>query len=74
VRYNKKAARLLPEQMFEYATSNQLVQRTTIPQNSSDYLIWRYQFDNKGLKTGEEIFNKQKELTGRVEYIYAFAK
>lgn len=74
VRYNKKAARLLPEQMFEYTSNNQLTQRTTVPQNSDDYLIWRYRFDNKGLKAAEEIFDKQKELTGKVEYIYTFGK
>lgn len=72
VRYNKKAGRLLPEQMFEYTTTNQLAERTTIPQNSDNYLIWRYRFDNRGLKTGEQIFNKQKELTGKVEYSYTF--
>ncbi|HET7897868.1 MAG TPA: hypothetical protein VFL47_09360, partial [Flavisolibacter sp.] len=72
VRYNKKAARLLPEQMFEYATNNLLVQRTTIPQNRTDYLIWRYSFDEKGLRTKEEIFDKQKELTGKVIYRYTF--
>lgn len=74
VRYNKKAARLLPEQMFEYATNNLLVQRTTIPQNSSQYLIWRYRFDSRGLKTREEIYDKQKELTGRVDYQYTFGQ
>lgn len=72
VRYNKKAARLLPEQMFEYATNNLLVQRTTVPQNRADYLIWRYSFDDKGLRTKEEIFDKQKELTGKVLYRYTF--
>lgn len=74
VRYNKKAARLLPEQMFEYTSRNELVQRTTVPQNSDNYLVWRYRFDGKGLKTAEEIFNKQKELTGKVEYIYTFGQ
>jgi hypothetical protein len=72
VRYNKKAARLMPEQMFEYATNNLLVQRTTIPQNSTEYLIWRYRFNERGLRTREEIFNKEKELTGKVEYVYTF--
>lgn len=74
VRYNKKAARLLPEQMFEYATNNQLVQRTTIPQNSADYLIWRYSFNDKGLKAKEEIFDKEKELTGKVLYSYTYGQ
>lgn len=74
VRYNKKAARLLPEQMFDYTAGNQLVQRTTIPQNSDNYLVWHYRFDDRGLKTAEEIFNKEKELTGKVEYSYTFHK
>ncbi len=73
VRYNKKAARLLPEYMFEYSSANQVIQRYTIPQNSSQYLIWRYQYNDKGLKTKEAIYNKQKELTGKVEYQYSFA-
>jgi hypothetical protein len=72
VRFNKKAGRLMPEQMFDYAVSNNLIQRTTIAPNSSDYLIWRYRFNDKGLKTREEIYNKQKELTGKVEYNYTF--
>ena len=73
VRFNKKASRLLPEQMFNYAANNQLVERTTVPQNSDDYLIWRYRFNEQGLKVKEEIYNKQKELTGTVEYQYSFS-
>jgi hypothetical protein len=73
VRYNKKAARLLPEQMFDYSVANNLIQRTTIAPNSDNYLVWRYRFNDKGLKTREEIFNKQKELTGKVEYHYTFS-
>jgi YD repeat-containing protein len=72
VRYNKKASRLMPQQMFEYSIRNHVIQRTTIPENSSDYLVWRYRFDSNGLKTREEIYNKQKELTGKVEYLYTF--
>jgi hypothetical protein len=72
VRFNKKASRLLPEYMFEYDASNQVIQRITVPQNSSDYLIWRYAFNDKGLKTKEVIFNKEKEQTGKVEYVYTF--
>jgi hypothetical protein len=72
VRFNKKASRLLPEYMFEYSASNQVIQRITVPQNSSDYLIWRYAYNDKGLKTKEVIFNKEKEQTGKVEYIYTF--
>lgn len=72
VRYNKKAHRLLPETMFEYSDKGQVSQRITVPQGSDDYLIWRYAYDAKGLKTKEVIFNKQKEQTGKVEYNYTF--
>lgn len=72
VRFNKKANRLLPEYMFEYSDKNQVIQRITVPQNSSQYLIWRYAFNDKGLKTKEVIFNKEREQTGKVEYVYTF--
>ncbi|HYO21291.1 MAG TPA: hypothetical protein VER36_02725 [Flavisolibacter sp.] len=73
VRFNKNAGRLLPEAMFEYSEKNQVIQRYTIPPNSDDYLIWRFAYDNKGLKTKEVVFNKQKEQTGKVEYVYTFS-
>lgn len=72
VRYNKKARRLLPETMFEYSEKGQTIQRITVPQNSDDYLIWRYAYDARGLKTKEVIYNKQKEQTGKVEYAYTY--
>ncbi|MEI6946499.1 hypothetical protein V9K67_04805 [Paraflavisolibacter sp. H34] len=72
VRYSNKARRLLPEYMFEYSPSNQVIQKITVPANSSDYLIWRYQYDQRGLKIKEAIFNKKKQLTGKIEYQYQF--
>ena len=72
VRYNRKAKRLLPEYMFEYSPSNQVIQKITVPSNSDNYLIWRYQYNPQGLKTKEVIYNKQKQLTGKVEYQYSF--
>lgn len=72
VRYNKKAGRLLPEYMFEYSAANQIIQRVTISQNSPQYFIWRYAYNDKGLKTKEVIFNKDKEQTGKIEYQYTF--
>lgn len=71
VRYNLKAKRLLPEYMFEYSDDNQVIQRITVPANGSNYLIWRYQYNN-GLKVKEAVFNRNKQLTGKVEYNYVF--
>jgi YD repeat-containing protein len=72
VRFNKRANRLLPEYMFEYSPSDQVIQKITVPANSSDYLIWRYQYNAQGLKTKEVIYDKQKKLTGKIEYQYSF--
>lgn len=72
VRFSNKAKRLLPEYMFEYSPANQVIQKITVPANSSDYLIWRYQYDNKGLKIKEAVYDKHKQLTGKIEYLYQF--
>jgi hypothetical protein len=72
VRYNNKAKRLLPEYMFEYSPANQVIQRITVPANGSKYLIWRYQYDSLGLKIKEAIYDRYKDLNGKVEYIYSF--
>jgi len=73
VRYNKKVNKLLPEYMFEYSPADQVIQKITVPANSNNYLIWRFQYNNQGLKTKEAIYNKQKQLTGKIEYQYSFS-
>jgi len=73
VRYNNKVKKLLPSLMFEYDDAGRIIQKMTIlSSDNPDYLIWRYLYNNKGLKTKEALFNKQKELTGRIEYAYTF--
>lgn len=70
VRFSAKAKRLLPEYMFEYSGAGQVIQKITVPANNSDYLIWRYQYGADGLKIREAIYTKQKQLTGKIEYVY----
>lgn len=73
VRYNKKMKALLPDVMFEYDEQNRVIQKITpVSFNNPSYLIWRYVFDAKGLKTKEALFNKDKALTGRIDYAYTF--
>ncbi len=75
VRYNYKLKKLLPDYMFEYADAGQVIQKITVPSNkAAQYLIWRYQYDSKGLKAREACFNKDKQLTGKIEYTYRFAQ
>jgi len=71
VRYNYKLKKLIPDYMFEYSDAGQVIQKITVPSNkAAAYLIWRYQYDNKGLKVREACFNKDKVLTGKIEYTY----
>ncbi|HET9825775.1 MAG TPA: hypothetical protein VFP87_10585 [Chitinophagaceae bacterium] len=75
VRYNVKARRLLPDYVFTYSEKNQVVQKiTTLSTMGLGYLIWRYAFDDKGLKTKEATFNRDKAMTGKIEYSYSFGK
>ena len=71
VRFNYKASRLLPDYLFEYDDNDRVIQKiTTTSGKNLGYLTWRYLFDEKGLKTKEALFNKDKQLQGRIDYSY----
>jgi hypothetical protein len=73
VRFDKKLKKLLPDFMFEYDDQNRVIQKiTTLSAASKNYLIWRYVYNEKGLKTKEALFNKQKEMTGKIEYGFTY--
>ena len=74
VRYNTKLKKLLPDLMFEYDDNDRVIQKITAISNLTmgGYLIWRYIFDEKGLKSKEALFNKDKQLTGKIDYAYTF--
>lgn len=73
VRYNSKLKKLLPDMMFEYDEQNRVIQKITpTPSLKISYLIWRYIYDEKGLKAKEALFNDDKQLTGKIEYSYSF--
>lgn len=71
VRFNYKANRLLPDFLFEYDDSDRVIQKiATMSGKNVGYLTWRYLFNEKGLKTKEALFNKDKQLQGRIDYSY----
>ena len=73
VRYNVKAQRLLPDYMFEYSDKDQVTQKiTTLSSEDIGYIIWRYAYNDMGLKTTEANFNRNKELMGKIKYAYQF--
>ena len=80
VRYNVAARKLLPDFMFEYTDQNQLRQKTTtIGTMGVTYLIWTFVYNDKGLKSKEATFKKDKklgqlEMVGKIEYSYSFGQ
>jgi hypothetical protein len=70
VRYNVKAQQMLPDFLFEYNEQGMISQLTQVPQGSSDYVVWQYVYDDRGLKIKDVLFNKHRELMGTVTYTY----
>lgn len=72
VRYNLRAQRLLPMDMFEYE-GGRLTSSLIVPEEgNSFYQKWYYEYDDKGLKLKDFCYNKQKELLGSIEYRYSY--
>jgi YD repeat-containing protein len=81
VRYNKKAKKLLPDEILSYDDADRIIQRVTSTPGDNlrqttwiGYLIWRYIYDSKGLKTKEALFDKEQHLSGKIEYSYTFGQ
>ena len=56
---------------YYYDDKDRVVQKiTTTSGQNIGYLIWRYLFDERGLKAKEALFNKEKQLQGRIDYSY----
>ena len=73
-RYNKKAKRILPDYMFEYSGTSLPSQMILVPEGSNDYQVWKYLYNQQGLKEKEICYNKQKQMVGSVTYTYTFGK
>ncbi len=75
VRYYERLNKLLPDFMFEYDDDNNVIQKlTTLSNQQLGYLIWRYAFNDRGLKSKEALYNKDKMMTGKIEYSYSFSQ
>lgn len=70
VRYSQKARRLLPTHIFSYNTDGRVAGMLLIPEGSNQYQRWYYDYDERGLKTRERVFNKEQQLMGKIEYSY----
>jgi hypothetical protein len=70
VRYNTRLKKLIPDFQYEYDANGRVSQMTQISLGSGNYFVWKYSYNDKGLKQSESGFDKEKKLIGRVEYSY----
>ena len=70
VRYNARLKKLLPDFQYEYDANGRVGQMTQVSMSSSSYIIWKYTYNEKGLKQKEIGYDKERRLAGRIEYIY----
>ncbi len=70
VHYNPIAKRLLPDYIFEYDQAGKLRSMLVVPPGGTDYQRWMYNYDERGLKTRETVYNKNRQAMGIVEYRY----
>lgn len=70
VRFNARLKKLLPDFQYEYDTNGQVSQMTQVSMSSSSYIIWKYTYNEKGLKQKEVGYDKERRLVGRIEYTY----
>lgn len=70
VRFSPKAKAMLPDYIFEYDNRGNVTQMTQTQSGSANYLVWKYVYNENKMKEKELVFNKQKELLGRIEYTY----
>jgi YD repeat-containing protein len=72
VRYNLKAQRLLPDNIFEYNQDGNMTSLLAVQEGASSYQKWIYDYDDKGLRIKESCYSKERELLGRIEYQYTY--
>jgi len=70
VRFNARLKKLLPDYLYEYDVNGRVSQMTQVSMSSSSYIVWKYTYNEKGLKQMEAGFDKEKKLVGKIGYTY----
>lgn len=71
VRYNPKSKQMLPDFTFDYDANGRVSQMLQTLQGTTTYLIWKYSYNENGLKQKEVCYDKNRYLVGRIEYVYS---
>jgi hypothetical protein len=57
--------------VFEYDTNGSIQQMTQLSLGGK-YLVWKYSYNNKGLKLMETCFDQENKILGKITYQYEF--
>jgi hypothetical protein len=70
VRYHARAAKLLPDFVFDYDKEGHLIRLIQFDIPGANRTTWLYNYDARQLKTSEIIYDKDMQEIGRVVYTY----
>ncbi len=69
VQYNTRAKKLVPIYVYEY-DSNARIQQMTQLSTGGKYIVWKYSYNNKGLKLMETCYDQENKILGKIAYQY----
>lgn len=65
-----RANRLLPDYVYEYDQHGNISQLISTEESSSNYFIWKYEYDDRNLRISEKCFSKERRLLGTIVFAY----
>ena len=71
VRYNTRLKKLIPNYQYEYDEKGRPIQMTQLTA-SGKYFVWKYTYNDKGLKISETCTDNKKLQVGNIEYRYEY--
>ena len=71
-KYNTMQKKWMPAYLFDYNQAGQLTEMTTVLLNENSYLLWKYSYNQKGLKDETSCFGKNSQPQGTIKYSYTY--
>jgi YD repeat-containing protein len=71
VRYNTRLKKLIPDYQYEYDEKGRPIQMIQLAANGK-FFVWKYGYNDKGLKSKETCSDNKRQVVGNIEYQYEF--
>ncbi len=70
VRYDEYIGKMLPDCLYEYDNQGRITKMTQVRTGGSNYVVWKYAYNENGFKAKEICLDKAKRVLGIMEYSY----